>query len=160
MASLASDAVTIAQASVLFGAAYPTANLGLFAPIIVEQPLPVTQISHENGRPVSGNVDVGIYDEFGTRLVSIGGVAQAGANSLQVHNVTDTVLAPGVYYKALVLDNVTGQLQRTSTTALMMRMCGMKEMASAYPLPATATLAGLTTAYLPAISVHTLGGTI
>jgi hypothetical protein len=63
---------------------------------------------------------------------------------------------PGVYYMAFVLDNATGQVNRATTPAAVARSCGAKEMASAYPLPATATFAGCTTAYQPAMSVHTM----
>jgi hypothetical protein len=123
-------------------------------------PILVTQISHENSTTVSGNVDVGIYDEWANRKVSKGGVAQAGSLALQVHDVTDTLLPPGLYYKAFVLDNATGQVNRGTAPAVVARSCGVKEMATAYPLPATATLVGCTTAFQPAMSVHTMSAAV
>lgn len=153
-ASLVSDGLAATQSSLTLGGAYPTASLALFFPFITDVPIVVTQISHENSSTVSGNVDVGVYDELGNRKVSKGGVAQAGALGLQVHDVTDTPLPPGVYYMAFVLDNATGQVNRATAPAVVARSCGAKEMASAYPLPATATLVGCTTAFQPAMSVH------
>jgi hypothetical protein len=159
-ASLMSDGLEAVQSSLTLGGAYPTASLALFFPFITDVPILVTQISHENSSTVSGNVDVGIYDELGNRKVSKGGVAQTGTITIQVHDVTDTLLSPGVYYMAFVLDNATGQVNRATTPAAVARSCGAKEMASAYPLPATATFAGCTTAYQPAMSVHTMSAAV
>lgn len=136
-------------------AAWPTASLAIFYPFILEEPERAFQMSTENGATVSGNVDVGIYNEAGTRLVSIGGVAQAGVSTIQLHDIADTALAPGLYYQAVVLDNTTGTFSRNgSVGASTGRIAGLQQMAAAYPLPATATFATFATAGVINMAVH------
>jgi hypothetical protein len=155
-AALESDIGIVVQGTLLFGATWPTASLAMFYPTLIEVPVLATQIIVENGSPVSGNVDVGIYNEFGTRLVSIGGAVQTGANALQVFNITDTFLAPGIYYRAIVFDNITAQIIRSSPPVELLRGAGVMQMATAYTLPTTATFAPCTTSCVPAMSLHTV----
>jgi hypothetical protein len=102
MAALESDVLVVTQTSTLFSSTWPTAALAMFFPTLIEQPLLVTQMTHVNGGTLAGNVDVGVYDRFGNLLVSKGGVAQAGASTIQAHDLTDTLLVPGFYYRAIV----------------------------------------------------------
>jgi hypothetical protein len=53
-----------------------------------------------NGATASGNMDVGIYDYAGTRLVSSGSTAQSGTSAFQDFDITDTLLGPGIFYLA------------------------------------------------------------
>lgn len=146
------DVMHLANISAGTSAVWPTASTAYFFPQMVTTTTVVRQMLHENGTAVSGNVDVGIYDELGTRLVSRGGVAQAGISSIQVHDITDTVLGPGTYYLALVLDNTTGTIMRGVPHLGVLRTCGVQQMATAYPLPTTATFATLTTGTIPSIA--------
>lgn len=152
--SAAGDQLVIGGGTLTTSAVWPTASTAIFLPCMLREQRTVYQLSHENGTVVSGNVDIGVYDERGTRLVSRGGVAQAGTSTIQLHDVTDTVIGPGVVFLAMVLDNITGTALRTSTPAVQMRACGVCTMASAYPLPATATLVGTAAAYTPAFGAH------
>jgi hypothetical protein len=156
MAALESDVLAVTQTSTLFSSAWPTAALAMFYPTLIEQPLVVTQMTHVNGGTLAGNVDVGVYDRFGNLLVSKGGVAQAGASTIQAHDLTDTLLAPGFYYRAIVFSLATATVERASPAALLLRAVGVKEMASAYPLPAVATLSWTVTACVAGVSLNFL----
>lgn len=101
----------------------------------------VKQLWVANGATASGNIDVGIYNPDGVRLVSSGSTAQSGTNTLQVFDVTDTTLTRGYYYIAVAMDNATGTLRRNNASARNAKFQGSAIMASAFPLPATATLA-------------------
>jgi hypothetical protein len=130
-------------------AAYPAANTAYFYPFSMAAPALITKLVAYNGATASGNLDLGIYAEDGTRLVSAGSTAQAGTNTLQVVDITpDVLIGPGVFYFAIVLDNTTGTIFRCAVAggpAQYVAMLGGAQMASAFPLPATATLASLAT---------------
>lgn len=122
--------------------AAPTANLAYFTPFTVYSTITVTKMFVENGSTTSGNLDVGIYDAGGTKLVSSGTVAQTGASSTQEIDITDTTLRPGLYYLAFAADNGTGSYMRWGTSnTVNPRTFGVLSQASACPLPATATFA-------------------
>lgn len=141
-------------------AAYPSANLALFLPFLLGSPTTVTKLCVVNGGTASGNVDVGIYDAVGTRIASAGSTAQAGTNALQAFDITDVVLGAGLYYLAVAKDDTTGTILRVNPVAEILRAFGCFQMASAFPLPATATFATIAQAFVPAIGCLTGGRTV
>ena len=116
------------------------ANRAQFIPFTLSEMVVIKRMSIVNGASVSGNVDVGIYDQAGNRLVSIGGVAQGPINSAQIFDIADTQLAAGRYYLAVVLSGTAGLCGLSGFTGGCV-YAGVKEMAAAYPLPDTATFA-------------------
>lgn len=131
---------------------YPVANTAYFIPFILTKPFTSVKMAQLNGGTVSGNIDVGIYDDKGTRLVSIGSTAQSGINNWQSFDITDILLGPGKFFLAVAMDNTTATLFRgTVTNAAFLSCLGQREMASAFPLPATVTFATMVSAYIPAV---------
>jgi hypothetical protein len=102
-----------------------------------------------NGTTTSGNVDAGLYDVEGNRLVSTGSTAQGTVSVWQEADITDTTLRPGLYYMAIVMDNTTGHMIRWNPTHQYLTMLGCQAMASAFPLPTTLTFAAYGAAYIP-----------
>jgi len=129
--------------------AWPTANKAVFVPYAVSAPILITRLGWTNGGTVSGNADVGIYDSTGKRIVSAGTTAQAGTNTIQIVDTTDVTLLPGLYYLAAALDNGTGMFHTANLSVTMGRAVGVYEMATAFPLPATATFATYSIAAVP-----------
>ena len=123
------------------GGAWPTANKAYFIPYSVGGIVTVRKMFVLNGPTLSGNIDVGIYDRNGVRLVSIGSTAQAGVSIIQEFDITDTLLVPGLYYLACAMDNTTGQVEIVGPGLAQGMSMGIAEEASAFPLPATATFA-------------------
>lgn len=123
--------------------AWAVASKAIFTPVSIFNTVKIVKLFNINGAAVSGNIDVGIYDRGGARIVSSGSTAQAGTVSTQEYDIADTVLNPGLYYLALALDNITGAIQGWNPSAALMRCVGVHEMTSAFPLPATATFATL-----------------
>lgn len=132
---------------------FPAANAAIYMPFRTSATVVIATIEVLNGAAVSGNVDVGIYDEAQRRLVSSGSTAQAGTNVIQVFNITDTPLAPGLFYMALACDNTTATFIRTAAPVYETRPLGMAQQASAFALPATATMALMTVTFLPEMSL-------
>lgn len=131
--------------------AWPSANLALFYPFSVSQPITAVKLWIINGTTASGNLDLGIYDADGTRLVAKGSTAQSGTTAIQILDTTDLNLAPNVqYYMACSMDGTTGTTRAAAAvTAGKYASLGMAQMATAFPLPANATYAAMAQAQCP-----------
>lgn len=131
-------------------AVFPSANLAIFYPFVVCEPFVVVKMFTYNGAAVGDNVDVGLFAQDGTRLVSMGSTAQSGTNALQSFDIADTQLGPGVYYAGLACSGTTSTFfRRTTGNAGLLQALGFAQQASAFALPATATLAAISNDYLP-----------
>jgi hypothetical protein len=122
--------------------AWPTADLLLGYPFRAFRPTTITQLWWHKGSAISGNLDVGIYDPTGRRIVSSGSTAQAATvNILQLLDITDTTLGPGDYYLCGAMNNTTGTVFRASWPGSNSQgyLIGQVQMSTAFPLPATAT---------------------
>ena len=130
---------------------FVTASLAVFVPFGVPEPVTITKLGWGNGAAVAGSLDAGIYDASGTRLVSTGSTLQATTSVLQVVDVTDTTLARGVYYLALASDTsgATQKVIASIPAAGIPQGLGLLQMAAAFALPASATYAKCTSAFVP-----------
>lgn len=136
---------------------WPVANLARFYPFTLTEPTTFVKLFFVGGI-ASGNVDMGIYDEKGTRLVSAGSTVVAFTNSVQEFDITDTLIGPGRFYLAIAIDNTSitiyGSIGTGDTADL--RMCGLREKTSGFPLPATVTFGPASNAgYLDMIAATT-----
>lgn len=133
-------------------AAFPAAQRAIYIPFTKDRADTAKQMFWENGG-VAGTTDVGIYDVYGNRLVSSGAVTNAG--TIQITNITDTDLAPGLYYLAILASTVTTQTYwSAAVNSNTLRACGCQQQAvGASTLPATATFAAIASAYLPFVGI-------
>jgi len=133
------------------GVNYVTANLAVFIPFGVPEAVTVTKLWFSNGAAVAGLLDVAIYDPAGTRLVSTGSTGQSGTNRIQVVDVGDIALGRGVYYLAISSDTsgATQKVLAAAPAAAIGQAMGLLQQASAFVLPATATFAAFTSAFVP-----------
>jgi hypothetical protein len=123
-------------------AAYVTTNRAIFYPFHLAHPFLVRKMFWVNGTVVgTDSIDVGVYTESGTRLLSTGGTLSAGVGLIQEIDVTDFLLRPGRYYMGFAQNGTTATTVAILTSAVGARMCGLVEMQTAYVLPATATYA-------------------
>lgn len=126
----------------LGSSAWPTANTAHFVPFLLPAPTLITKMWVANGTAVSGNLDMGIYDHTGRRLIAAGSTAHSGVSAIQSVDITDAVLGPGLFYMAITFDNTAAILQMVAVTNIRYySLVGIKQMASAFPLPETATYA-------------------
>lgn len=151
--SEAYDAIIMENRTIV-SSAWPAANRALFFPIRVASPFLITKVAWLNGATVNGNVDVGVYDILGNQIVSLGSTAQATINAVQSGDIADTLLERSLYYIALASDSATATFFASAPIALLLRSFGVQEMAAAFPLPATATFANPSSAYIPSFSLH------
>lgn len=148
-------AISYLTANAMASAVWPTTNLAILYPFRVLIPFTIASLYVANGAAVSGNFDIGIYDDGGgsstiNRLVSLGSTAQAGTSAPQATAAAYTLL-PGNYYAALCFDNTTATTQsRAVGTGALMGALGYAQVANgAVTLGATLSLALCTTGYIP-----------
>lgn len=139
-------------------AGWPAANRAILVPIEIDGPVIVKQVWWLNGATVTGAVDVGLLDITGQTLLGhIGSTGQSGSSALQVADITDLPLAPGVYYMAMSMDS-TSTITRCSTPSTQwMTVCGVQQAGSAFPLAGSLTLANPAAAYIPLFGVTLQG---
>jgi hypothetical protein len=126
---------------------YESANRAVYWPLIIPAVCVVRRLWWANGSSVSAsyNIDVGVYTSSnygpGEKLVSSGSTAQGTATQVQFVDVTDTTVAPGLYWLAISVSSASATIMRISLLGgaghgdAAVRF----EEASALPLPATAT---------------------
>lgn len=136
--------------------AWPTANKAIYLPFSLKYPTLIKLMFSVNGSSAANTRDLGIYSEDGTRIVSIGSTAGSGTNNIQTYDITDTLIGPGRFYMAIASSNVTSQFFRAAGSSLpRLQALGIYEQTTAFPLPATATFASLSSLYIPLIGLST-----
>lgn len=129
------------------------ANLLVFVPMILSEPLLVAQFFWHNGASVAGNTDVGIYNEAGTtKLGSSGSTANSGTSVLQAVNVTDFYLpAHKRLWLAIGCDSGTQTFFAANLIVNLADYVGFKQQASGWSsgLPSSISLDTPTQAVLP-----------
>lgn len=137
-------------------ATWPTSNLAISYPFQIARPFTAVAMFLYNGAAVSGNFDIGIYDDgAGTttlnKIVSMGSTAQSGTNDFQFANITDTTLSPGRYYAVLCFDNTTATVfTKSSGNVGVTSAAGWAQTANgAVTLGSTLTIAKRAAAGMP-----------
>jgi hypothetical protein len=130
-------------------AVWSVANRALFVPFRITSRIGIKLLWLFNGAVVNGNLDMGIYDAVGKRIVSTGSQAQAGVSQLQSFATALTWIGPGLFYKALVFDNVVAQAMRMSETQARYSFYGLATMAAAFTLPDPAVFASVGLTAIP-----------
>lgn len=132
---------------------WPTASKIIYIPLVIPWSYACQRIFWCNGGAVSGNVDAGIYTQAGVLVGHTGSTVQAATNAVQSAAFNFT-LAAGSYYFALVLDNTTGAMLRTSAiNTTLMRMAGTLEQAATFPLTTPATFSTPASSYIPVMGI-------
>lgn len=136
----------------------PAANSAIFVPFALAAPTAVNQVFvYESSG--TGNFDIGVYDEFGARLFSLGSTALSGSSQIRLFDVTDFNLGAGLFYLALSCNSGTAAFLGASFGGVtgLAQVCGVASMASAFPLPATATFATAANDFIPLVGITTRG---
>ena len=149
-------AVMIRGSSSPAGAAWPTAGLAIYVPVIVPRAIIVKRLWYANGNTATGNYDIGLYDASGAAIVRRGSTAKNTTPGEAVWDCTDTTIGPGLYYLALSCSNNTDTFYRWTPTVPVATANGLLTETSAMPLPTTATFAiTQSLAYLPVLGLLT-----
>ena len=82
--------------------AWPAVNRAHYMPVTLPSRFTVARFVVAVGTTAGGNIDVGLYDSAGNRLLSTGTVARGSVSTIQYLDVTDQSFPAGKYYLALV----------------------------------------------------------
>ena len=124
--------------------AWTTANTAIFIPIYLPYRATIRRWWWVNGSNPGSNADIGLYSRGGSLIASSGSTAQSGASAQQFVTLgTPVVVDPGTYFLAFTLSATTASRMTgvSAATVAFLRARGVQTMASALPLPATATFA-------------------
>jgi hypothetical protein len=134
------------------GQVWPSANLAIYIPFRLAAPYTFNSFSVPLGT-ASGNYDLGVYTEDGTKLISTG--SQVAVSNMNTVSVTSTRLPAGLYYLAMSADNVliAPFALNSMANAALLRAIGVVQQATAFPLPATATFAAYAQVMVPYIGI-------
>jgi hypothetical protein len=113
------------------------ANRAWFIAVTVPVPVTMSAIRLDVGT-ASGNIDVGLYNNSGTRLASSGSVACPAAGFATVNFTSSATINPGIYYLAISVDNNTATFARSGVEGVV----GVNYFDTAFPLPSSVTLPG------------------
>lgn len=139
---------------------YVAANVGVFVPFTIPEACTFTKMFWCNGSAAAGNLDVGLFQEDGTLIVSSGTTAQSGTSNLQPVDITDTTLPRGLYYLGLCSDTsgVTQKVLAVLPSAGVLQGLGLLEDAACAPPFSTnanpATFAAYSRAFIPLVGVQ------
>lgn len=137
-------------------AVWPSANLSLGYEFHIHSPITVYKLFWFNGNTVNGSVDCGIYDPYGTLLVSTGIKAQSTTGTMQVIDLsTPYELDAGAYFLMLASSSATNTFLRRSTGIAVMRALGGVSVANNFPLQNGVTFAPYNTSNSPVFGLST-----
>ena len=120
-------------------------NNAFYFSFSIPAPITVAKMFIYNGATVAGTIDMGIYTDDYTRIVSSGAITQAGVSALQEFDVTDTWLDKGRYYFAFAQSLNTATFFQTAQVGnTENKLFGVMMQSAANPLPAVATPVALT----------------
>jgi hypothetical protein len=134
-------------------ATWEAANRAVYYPLLVPTVTIVRRFWWANGATTTGGatVEAGVYADGGYKpggkIVS-GSATQGTASQVQFVDVTDTTLAPGLYWLALSASSATNTTIFRTTLRTEWDAALRFEQSSANPLPATATPAESSAAHV------------
>lgn len=135
-------------------AVWPAANRLLAIPFTLQERATATKAWYATGSTQTGNLDMGILDEVGNRQIRNGGVALGTTSAVHTVDFTDTPLDPGRYFLAISSDSGSATFQSFAPNLNFLAGIGVKQMATAYPIPDPVTFADPTSAYLPFVGLQ------
>lgn len=133
-------------------------NRAVVVPFRVYHPIKVYSMFLINGATGTFDLDLGVYDPAGRLLASTGGsTPQSGNNNFQEVSFSSALsLGGGLYYMALSLSSSSATVFRRTLSNVIMNAFGCYIIASALPLPASATFATVpASTNLPLFGVRT-----
>ena len=134
--------------------AWPSANLAIYVPVRVAHTCTVYKMATGCGATAGGNFDLGVFTWAGVKLVSTGSTARAASSEVVV-DVTDTVLAPGRYWLGMAANGTDNYFTVCAAlNAGFGKIAGMRQQATAFALPSTATFATNAQSLIPCIAAY------
>jgi hypothetical protein len=137
-------------------AGYPAANLAVYVPFWLEAPVTVYETWVETGTLTTSNAtEIGVYTTAGTRLFTTATTVATASDCVNSSGMTDYVLDCGSYYLAFGCDGTRNFIAGSMALGLYQSIGCMEQTGlTGAALPATATFAVYTRAYLPLFGLN------
>lgn len=120
-----------------------------YVPFYLSQSILVVKMFVYNGTVLDGNIDLGIYDKYGVKLMSTGSVVQSGTEVLQVLDIAGPRIGPGNFYMALGNSSGNARFHHVSVGSEQnIWILGVLDQET-FPLPAIATFTKIGICYVP-----------
>jgi hypothetical protein len=84
-----------------------TADLAQYIPVRIRRHVVAKKFWFSQGATGTNNIDIGIFDRGGTKVISTGLTAKAAATDCKIVDVTDTPLKPDLYYLGMTCVSAT-----------------------------------------------------
>lgn len=132
------------------------ANQGIFVAVIPSRNVALALLNWAPGA-ISGNYDIGIYDNSGNRLWSLGSTVVTSGAKVTTVSPTLNLVAGTTYWVGFTYDNTTAQIYGLSSAggSYQGQLLGggqfARTVSSVFPLPSTVTLGATGSAKLPLI---------
>jgi hypothetical protein len=144
----------IVSSVAMASAAWPSANLAIYVPVRVYRTCTVYKMATGCGATAGGNFDLGIFTWSGVKLVSTGSTARSASSEVIV-DVTDTQLHPGRYWLGMSANGTDNYMTTgAALNAGFAKQAGMRQQATAFALPSTATFATVAQSLVPHIAAY------
>lgn len=137
----------------LTATAWPTTNKSIFYPFFTEEPVTFATLFLYTGATVTNNVDVGIFDITGKKIISTGTKA-ASASTLNLWTVASTTIGVGTFYFGVACAGTATTMFGYAGTNQFLRYHGCLEMASNFVL-GDATFAQTSATFIPLVGLST-----
>lgn len=132
-----------------------TANMATYVPMKFDHPLVLDKFVLYTGVTSTPNFCIALYDYNFNRLITTGSVALQGSVGVQYVDVTDYLIAPGIYYLAFAIASAVNIARQHMGNIINSQTLGVLQEASAMPLPATGNPSTITTVFVPFIGFTT-----
>jgi hypothetical protein len=122
--------------------AWTTADLVHYAPIRVKRHVIAVKLWFGSEATGTNNIDIGIFNRAGTKIISTGLVAKPASNTCSVQDITDTPLAPDLYYMGMTCVSATATFNMwnlTNAPDLSAQGFRTEQLGAGAALPSTAT---------------------
>lgn len=142
---------------------WPSGGVAIFVPFFLQQHMYVNGLYWMNGTTVAGNMDMGIFDQDGNRIFSLGPVLQSGTSARQMNIVSPPIhLWAGLYYMGMVAETGSAAVMsdlNALSTGTMIQFFGMAQAPTSYPLPLAPGLATMQQDFIPVFGITSEGTT-
>lgn len=135
-------------------ASYPSANSAFLIPLVLSESFDLRSLWWVNGSLISGNVDVGVYDQELARVVSTGSTLPNSTNLIQVVDVPLRVLLPRMYWLAIASAGGGAVFRSLWPATTFARVAGTGEIVTSFPLPARLVGPVATHTFVPVLGMY------
>jgi hypothetical protein len=135
-------------------ATWLNSTCAVFVPFRISRSIQLSQGFVFNGATATGAWCVGVYDSNGTLICSTGSTTQTtisvvSSAVIYTATVSSPTIGPGLFYLGMSANSSTATYWSAALNVQFCKVIGLATMQAAFPLPATATFATISSGIIP-----------